>query len=384
MLKNMIIMLVAVGAIIAGLVYFKVGQIKTAMAMGALMAPPPPAVSTMVAKEDAWPTTLYAVGTVDAVQGVKVSAELDGVVTEISFESGAVVKKGTLLAKQDTSTEETQLASALASAELAKIDLERMKGLRASETVSQSTLDAAIATARQSIAEVARNRTYIEKKSIRAPFDGRLGIRAINLGQQLRSGDMVVALETFDPVYVNFSLPQQSIGELKAGQIVKVSLDAYGTRQFEGTITAINPRVDTANRNVQVQATFINTDGALLPGMFCRVNVLVGEVKNYITIPSTAISYNPYGDAVYVLVDLKDDKGVVQKGKDGKPVRGVHQQFVVTGPSRGDQVAILSGINPGDEIVTSGVMKLQNNMPVNINNEPLAPSNSATPNPVES
>lgn len=375
MWSKMFIMLGVFIVVVGSLAAVKTVEIQQAIANGAKMAPPPPAITTAVVLEEEWPDTLLAIGTVQAVQGVQVSSEVDGRVTAIFFDSGEKVQAGQVLVQLDTSIEEAELASAQAQADLAKIDGQRSRELRATDAVPQSHLDAALAEERRSQAVVEQIKAIIAKKQVKAPFAGRLGLRQVNLGQNLRAGDPVAALETFDQVYINFALPQQHLSRLSLGQKVRVTVDAFLQQEFPGMITAINPRVDDATRNIMIQATLPNPEDLLLPGMYARVEVKTGESPVLVTIPASAISYNPYGDAVYVLDDVELP--------DGSKARGVRQVFVKLGPSRGDQVAVLSGLSAGQEIATSGIMKLRNNTPVQVNNE-IQPSASAAPQPVES
>ncbi len=375
MWSKMWLMLGVFVVVVGTLAAVKTGQIQRAIAAGAKMAPPPPAITTAIAREEEWPDTLSAIGTVQAVQGVQISPEVGGRVTGIFFHSGDKVEDGQVLLQLDTSIEDAELASALAQAELAKIDAQRSRELRAADAVPQSHLDAALAEERRTQALVAQIQAVIAKKQVRAPFAGRLGIRLVNVGQNLRPGDVVAGLETYDQVYVNFTLPQQQLSRLAVGQPVRLTVDAFPGREFAGTITAIDPRVDEVVRHVRVQATFSNPEELLLPGMYAQVQVMTGKNPMLVTIPASAVSYNPYGDAVYVVEEISLP--------DGSKTKGVKQVFVKLGPSRGDQVAVLSGIIPGQEIATSGIMKLRNNSPVQVNNE-IHPSADAAPQPVES
>jgi membrane fusion protein (multidrug efflux system) len=292
-------------------------------------------------------------------------------VTQIAFESGAQVNKGDLLVQLDVSTEQAQLASAVAAADLARINLQRAQELRAKDTNSQAELDAGEAQARQTVANADAIRAVIAKKTIRAPFAGRTGIRQINLGQFIKGGTAIVPLQAMDPLFMNFSLPQQDVTDLKVGQSVQVTIDAYPGVLFKGEINAINARVDDSNRNVQVQATVRNADERIRPGMFGGVDVVLPQQDKLVTLPQTAISFSPYGSSVYV---------VENKGKDasGRPVLTVRQQFVQTGSQRGDQVAVIKGVKAGDEVVTAGQLKLRNGSAVEINNA-VAPANSPQP-----
>ncbi len=367
MVFMLLAMVVLVGGIVGSRIYFGV---KMGRAMAA-QKPPPVAVSAVAAREASWSLSLHTVGSFAPVQGVTLDAELDGVVTAIAFASGATVQAGDLLLRQDTSAEEAQLTSAEARLELARLSLDRARELRARATNSQADLDAATAAFRQAGGEVAAIKAAIAKKTIRAPFAGRLGIRQANLGQLLRTGSAIVALETEDPIYLNFTLPQQNAREVAVGHRVRVTTDAYPGAAFDGEISAINPGIDAATRALQVQATFHNPDGRLRSGMFASVEVLLPEAEKVVYVPLSALVYNPYGDAVYVVED---------KGRDeaGQPNLVVRQQFVQAGVTRGDLVALVKGVSAGDQIVTTGQLKLRNGTRVVINNAVAA---SASPAP---
>jgi membrane fusion protein (multidrug efflux system) len=358
--------IVVIGAI-AG---WKIMTIRAVMARMATQKPQPTVVSSMKAAEQIWQRRLHAVGSFTAVQGVTVTNELDGTVVQIAFESGARVKQGDLLVQLDISSEQALLANAVASADLAALNLKRAQDLRTKDSNSQSDLDASEAQARQTAANVDGIRATIAKKTIRAPFTGRLGIREVNLGQFLKGGTTVVPLQALDPIFVNFSMPQQDVIDLKVGQSVQVTIDAYPGTVFDGSINAINSKVDDASRNVQVQATLANADERIKPGMFASVDVVLPAEDRYVTLPLTAITYNPYGDSVYVV----EDKG---KDAEGHPILTVRQQFVELGAQRGDQVAVLKGVKPGEEIVTAGQLKLRNGSAVEINNTVPIESNPA-------
>ena len=368
MAKRMILMLLAMGLLVGGVLGYKLyGRYMMNKAMAA-QKPPPATVSVTEARELTWEPTLHAVGSLAAVQGIIVNAQLDGAVTRIAFESGATVKAGDLLIQQDISAEEAQLANAQAGAVLARLNLDRAKELRAQSTNAQADLDAATAASEQTHATVEELKAVIDKRTIRAPFDGGLGIRQVSLGQFLRSGAAVVTLQMLDPIYVNFALPQQNVAQVAAGQPVRVSVDAYPGEVFAGAVNALNPDVDDATRNFQIQATLKNPDGRLRPGMFGSVEVQLPASEKVVTLPLSAIVYNPYGNAVYVV------EGQGKKGGD----LTVRQQFVQTGATRGDQVAVTKGVNSGDVVVTAGQLKLRNGASIVINNK-VTPSNSAAP-----
>ncbi len=374
MRKQMLIMLAVVGAFIAAIGAYKFLQIKAAIAAGASWQPPPEAVTTIVTSREDWPATLTPIGSVAAVHGVTVSADLPGIVESIAFESGRQVRAGEVLVRLDTSQERAQLAAAEAQRDLAKLNADRAAKLVEKEVISQAEFDQSAAEAKQAEARVGEIRAVIDRKQIRAPFAGTLGIRKVNLGQYLAGGDPVVPLQSMDPVYVNFSVPQQQVGELRLGCTVRVSAESLTVRPT-GRVTAINSEVDPATRNVQVQATFENPRARLRPGMFVDVEVSLGNHDAVIALPASAISYAPYGNSVFVVTELK--------GPNGKPYRGVQQRFVKLGPGRGDQVAVTSGVQPGEEVVTSGVFKLRSGAAVLVNNK-VQPANNPAPKPEDS
>jgi len=375
MVKRMSIMLAATMTIVAALGFVKFKQIQTAIAQGAAFQPPPEAVTTIVAHQEDWPTTLSAIGTVAAVRGVTIGADLPGVVERIAFESGQAVRQGDVLAILDTRQERAQLAAADAQHELARLNYDRMNGLLNERVISRAEFDQATADQRQAEARTGEIRAAIDRKTIRAPFTGILGIRQVNLGQYLSAGDALVTLESLDPIYVNFGVPQQSAGDMRPGRTVRVTTDDAAATAFGGRITAIDSVVDANTRNVQVQATVPNHDRRLRPGMFVQTDVAVGTSESVISLPASAINYAPYGNSVFVVGDIK--------GEDGRVYKGVRQQFVKLAGARGDQVAVTSGVKPGDEVVTSGVFKLRNGGAVQINNT-VKPSNNPKPKPENS
>ena len=385
----MIVMLTVAVGIIASLGFVKFRQIQDAMGQAASFQPPPEAVTTIVAQEEKWPAALSAIGTVAAVQGVTVSADLPGIVAHIAFESGAFVNEGDLLVQLDTKQEQAQLAqqqarlaAVEAARELARLNFERMSGLVNDGAITRAEYDRAAAEQKQSVAEQAQTEAQIEeiratiaRKTIRAPFSGVLGLRQVNLGQYLSGGSSIVPLQSLDPIYVNFGLPQQDAGQVRVGQPVRITAENVAGFAFTGRVTAINSIVDEATRNVQIQATLANSKDKLRPGMFVQAEVLLGANQPAVTLPASAISYAPYGDSVFVVENLKDPKG--------HEYVGVRQQFVKIGPARGDQIAVLSGIKPKEEIVTSGVFKLRNGSAVFVNNK-VQPDNKPAPKPEDS
>jgi membrane fusion protein (multidrug efflux system) len=378
MLKRMIVMLAVTLGIVAALGFVKFKQVQTAIAQGAAYQPPPEAVTTIVAAREEWPSTLTAIGTVAAVRGVTVSADLPGVVDRIAFDSGLSVREGDVLAVLDTRQERAQLAAAEAQLDLARVNFDRIRGLLDERVVSRAEFDRATADERQSKARVGEISAAIERKTIHAPFSGVLGLRHVNLGQYLSGGDAIVSLQSLNPIYVNFGVPQQAMAQVRAGRTVRVTADdragAAGTA-LRGQITAIDSVVDESTRNVQAQATLANAEGRLRPGMFVQAEVVVGAASAVISLPASAISYAPYGDSVFVVSDLKDP--------GGRTYRGVRQQFVKLGAARGDQIAVISGVKAGDEVVTSGVFKLRNGAAVHINNT-VRPGNNPAPKPENS
>jgi membrane fusion protein (multidrug efflux system) len=336
---------------------------------------PPTTVTSTEVKEEDWAPILSSVGSVSAVQGAVVSAELAGIVSEINFENGAEAKKGEVLMKLDASQEEALLRSAEAEAQLARTDLERSRDLAMKKVVSSAELDSAQSKFRRLNAVVDQMRSSIAKKTLIAPFDGQLGIRQVNVGQMINPGQQVVALTALDPVYVDFALPEQHLSRVSQDLEVRVRVDALPGREFKGKLTAINSMVDAATRNLPLQATLENPDHALRPGMFAKVNVVLPVKKSVLAIPATAISYAPYGDSVFVIEKKKDPKS----GRESQVLR---QQFIRTGETRGDFVTVTNGLKAGEVVVSSGVFKLRNGMEVTINNE-LAPKPELSPSPAQ-
>lgn len=374
MTKRMLVMLVAVAVFVAVLGGLKYRQVKAGMAEGESFQPPPEAVTTIVAERSDWPNTIRGIGTMNAVQGVMVSADLPGIVAKISFESGRPVRAGDLLVALDARQEQAQLAAARAQLELSRQQYERISGLRKKGVTSQAELDQVEAQLAQAEARVGEIEATIDRKKIRAPFSGVLGIRQVNLGQYLPGGAPVVELQALDPIYADFTVPQQDIGRLPIGSPVEVEADK-GQIQAEGRVSAVDAVVDPATRNLKVRAEFDNKDGRLRPGMFVEVRVGLGSAEALVTVPATAISYAPYGDSVFIVEDAPDAEGGEKKQ--------VRQKFVQLAGTRGDQVALSSGVEPGQEVVTSGVFKLRNGAAVLVNNE-VQPSNDPAPRPENS
>jgi membrane fusion protein (multidrug efflux system) len=353
-------------AALAAIFGYKVFTIRQAIAAHAAMQVPPVTVSAAAVVEETWPNTLSAIGSLSSHRGITVKSELEGLVRSVVAESGAVVAEGDALVTLDTASEEAQLSGLEAEARLAELNFNRAHDLRARGTNTQSDLDAAEATAAQTRAAVAQLKVTIAKKHIVAPFAGRLGIVKVFPGQFLNKGDALVVLESIDPIYADFSLPQQEIAHVSVGQTVRLAIDAYPGRTFESKITAISPRVADATRSVDLRATLENKDESLRPGMFARAEIVLPSTDRALVVPSAAVVYNPYGETVYVI-----ENGVAQ------------QRFIQTGVTRGDLTLVRSGLKIGDRIVTSGQVKLRNGAAVQINNA-AAPDANPAPKPTES
>ena len=421
-MKRWLLLIVVVVLIVATLGFLKYRGIQKMIDGFKAQGEPKSVVSTLKAASADWQPELAAVGSLRAVRGVDLSTEVSGLVRTINFKSGDEVKAGTLLMQMVDDSDVASLKALQATAELNQIILQRdLKQLEA-EAIAQSQVDTDRGNLKSSYAQVAQQQALVAKKAIRAPFDGKLGITTVNPGQYINPGDTIVTLQQLDPIYVDFTLPQQSLSQLKNGQAIRATSDSVPGLDFDGTISAINPLVDTATRNVKLQATIRNPDKKLLPGMFANVKIATGEPRRYITLPQTAVTYNPYGETVYVLVprgqenaddpnkpdalkqsqaldksesELKAKQAAASKdGKDAKagatpadakqpdgpPPMVARQVFIEVGPTRGDQVAVLKGLKEGDEVVTSGQLKLKNGMLVIVNND-VQPANDAHPTP---
>lgn len=381
MVKRMVIMLLAVGLVltaIAGFQSFKAHIIKKVMAS---FANAPETVSTIEAAYQSWQPALSAVGTLTAVQGANLSLQVPGVVSEIDFKSGEDVQKGQVLLRLRADDDEARLRALQATADLARITYERDRKLPPGRVISQATLDTDAANFENAEAQVATQRAIVDQKTLRAPFSGHLGIRAVDLGQYLPAGATVVGLQALDTLFADFYLPQQDLSRIAVDQQITAAIDAWPGHSFPGRIVAINPNVDPSSRNVLVRAELANPGHLLLPGMFATLSIGTGAEENHITLPATAIAYNSYGDSVFVVVPTPSEDENSQGGKSqhGKStVKIAEQKFITLGPARGDQVAVLKGVEPGDIIVTAGQMKLHNGSPVVINNA-IQPANSANP-----
>jgi len=366
-----ILALLAVIVILAGI---KAAQIATMIKAGKSFAPPPEAVTSAKVEAVEWQASRPAVGTLVAVRGVTLASEVAGLVREIGFDSGAFVRRDDTLVKLDTSVEEAQLASAKADADLAKTSLARARALRAAGSNTPADLDQAETRARSAAANVATLQATIAKKTIRAPFEGRLSIRQVELGQVMASGTPIASLQSIDPIHAEFWLPQQTLAELKIGMKARLRTDVFPQASWEGALTTINSEVDVATRNVRVRATVPNADGRLRAGMFANVELLSPEKRSVLVIPATAVLYAPYGDSVFALEEKRDPAG--------NPTLIAHQKFVRLGERRGDLVAVVNGLAAGETIVSSGAFKLRNGSPVVVRNE-LAPKAEVNPQPVD-
>ena len=375
MTKRMIIMLVLIGIVFGAIFGFQAFKGRMMKKFMSSMGSAAQTVSTMKAAYQDWQPRLEAVGSLRAVNGVDISPQLAGTVTAIPFQQGEDVKQGAVLLQLYADDDIAKLEALKVAADLAKTTYERDKKQLEVKAVSQQTLDTDAANLKQAIANIAEQQALVDKKTIRAPFSGHLGIRAVDLGQYLNAGTAIVSLHALDPIYVDFSIPQNQLREIKIGQEVTAKIDAFPNEYFSGKIAVINPEVDTTTLNVKVRAKLENSDHKLLPGMYATVDIATGSSQRFITLPQTAITYNPYGDIVYL---------VEAQGKDekGNPKLVAKQMIVTTGETRGDQVAVLKGVNEGDTVVTAGQIKLRNGVPVMINNS-IEPSFEPNPQPVD-
>jgi membrane fusion protein (multidrug efflux system) len=358
-------------AVLGAIFGFKNLQVRAAKAAQAARKPAPATVTTATAVQEKWRNSLHAVGSLESFRGVTIRSEIEGRVVRVAFESGARVAEGDVLVEMDTATESAQLRNNEASARLAELNLARARELRQNSTNTQADLDTAEAVAAQTAATLDATKATLAKKRIVAPFAGRVGIRQVNPGQFLNKADTVVTLEATDPIYADFTLPQQDITQLRPGLPVHVSIDAFPDKVFAGVIEAIDPRLNGTTRNLRLRAAVPNADESLHPGMYARIDVLLPEETEVIVLPATAIVYSPYGDSVYVV------------GKDDKGGLSVQQRFVKAGAKRGDQVSLLAGVKAGEEIVTAGQGKLRPGTSVTVNNA-VVPTNSPAPKPAES
>lgn len=375
MWKKMALMLVGFALFLGAVAGYKYYQIQSMIAMYASMTPPPESVTTAIANESVIPQTIEETGSFASVQGVMVSAEEPGKVVQIGFESGQKVQKGDLLVQIDISVEQAQLESSKAKSELALANLSRLKNLSGTGAISQKEMDDADSQVKQTQAEIDQLKATIARKTIRAPFAGVTGIRQIQVGQYLSAGNPIVPLQTLNPIYLNFAVPQQDVARLVVGQTVKVSVDAFPNDSFEGKVTAINPQVNETTRTIQVQATMQNPTEKVRPGMFAKAAVILSESQKYVLVPATAVNRAPYGDSIYIAEKMKDPQ-------TGKEYLGARQVFVKLGPMRGDLIAVLDGVPGGSEVVTSGLFKLHPNAAIQVNNE-VVPDANTHPKPAD-
>jgi membrane fusion protein (multidrug efflux system) len=376
MTKRMVIMLIAVAIVFGGIFGFQAFKASMIKKFMTAMGSPPQTVSAAKASYSEWQPKLEAVGSLRAVLGADLSLEVAGVVDTITFNSGDDIEQGKLLLKLRAGDDVAKLESLRAVAELNEITYERDQKQFKMQAVSQATLDTDAANLKNAKAQVVQQQAILDKKFLRAPFDGHLGIRAVDLGQYLSAGTPIVTLQALDPIFVDFFVPQQSVDQVRLGQSVIVKVGVFKDQTFAGEISAINPKVDAGSRNVQIRATLKNPDHKLLPGMYATVDIATGAPQSYITLPQTAISFNPYGDTVYVV----DSKAADANGKPPQLI--ARQTFVTTGPTRGDQVAVLKGIDEGDLIVTAGQIKLHNGSTILIDNS-ITPTADAAPVPID-
>ncbi len=375
MAKRMVIMLVIVGLLFGGIFGFLAFRSYMIKKYLATMKAPPATVTAIKAAAEPWQPQLNVVGNLRAVRGVDVTSEIAGLVRGLHFKSGDQVRAGQLLVQLNADADIALLRSLEAAAELARTTYARDKAQYEAQAISKAALDIAQADLKSKQAQVAEQAAIVDKKAIRAPFAGRLGISTINLGQYVNPGDKIVTLQSIDPVFADFYVPQQQLARIALGQKTIVSADTYPGQKFDGKITAINPKVESDSRNVLVEATIANHKHELLPGMYASIEVEAGAKQKFLTLPQTAVAFNPYGDTVFIV----EQNG---KGADGKPLLTVKQNFITVGDTRGDQVAVLDGIKQGDLVVTSGQLKLKNGSTVIINNR-VQPSNDAAPKPVD-
>jgi membrane fusion protein (multidrug efflux system) len=362
----------AIVALVGGLAAIKFTQISSLMSMGKAMqklGPPPEAVSSATAEEQTWGGSMSAVGTIASAKGVAISNEVPGIVSRIHFESGAFVKQGQILVELDSRAERAQLASIEARRDLATSNVGRTRALVADQALSQAQLDADESALKTSTADLKALHAQIDRKLVRAPFAGRLGIRQVNLGQYLNPGTVLTELEAIDVVFVDFTLPQQRLDTVKTGMPVKVAVEGIAGLSADGTVNAINPTVDATTRTLKLRASVPNKDEKLRPGMFAKVTVVLPEQGAIVAVPASAVVRASYGDSVFVIEDKKDESGAVAKGPDGKPAKIARQQFVRLGEARGDFIAVADGVKAGQELVSAGAFKLRNNAGIVVNND---------------
>ena len=368
---NVLFVILALLALVGTLGFIKFSQISSLMAMGKAYeksGPPPETVASGVSKKQSWGAQLSAVGTIAPVKGVALSNDAAGLVSKIRFESGQLVKEGQVLVELDTSVERAQLASAVVRHDLALVNVNRSRALIKEQVTSQAQVDTDEAQAKSSATDAQTIQAQIARKIVRAPFSGRLGIRAVNVGQYLNPGTTLTVLQAIGAVYVDFSLPQQQLGSITVGMPVKVSIEGSPDAAFDGTIAAIDPTVDSATRMIKLRASVPNQDDKLSPGMFVNVAVVLPDQGQVVTIPLTAVVHASFGDSVFVIEDKKPDAPGSRTSQSGQVIKNARQQFVRLGQARGDFVAVLDGVTEGQELVTAGAFKLRNNSPIVVDN----------------
>jgi membrane fusion protein (multidrug efflux system) len=382
-----IVSIVGIVVVMVSLVGIKVGQIRAMMQAGKSFVPPPEVVTSAKVEAALWQSRRSAIGTLVAVHDAVLGAELPGLIREVAFTSGTTVKRGAVMVRLDTTNEEAQLASAKADLELALATLERARALRKGGANTPADLEVAEARAKQTQAAVASIQATIAKKTIRAPFDGRVAIKQVERGQVVSPGTPIATLQSVDPIYAEFSLPQQALADLKVGQIATMRVDSFPDRTWRGTVSTVNSQVDSATRNIRIRATFPNQDGLLRPGLFANLEVNASDRHQVLTIPATAVVYAPYGDTVFVLDDADRNPRAEHKrddqGKAGEqPTFAVQPRFVRLGERRGDFVAVVSGLKQGETVVSNGAFKLRKGVRVALNND-LAPPARLDPRPTD-
>ena len=363
-MKKYLVIIAGIVVLVGVIGAIKASQIFTLINAFSTMQMPPTVISATTVEEQEWEMTLDSIGTLEAAQGVIVTADIPGRVTEILFKAGAEVKAGDILIRQDISSESAQLRAAEANVALTRANLERSETLLQKQVASKAEYDAADARFKEAVAQADNIRTVIDKKTVKAPFDGRLGIRQINVGSDLTTGDAIVSLQAVSPIYVNFSLPQRDLSKLQLNYKVRIETDAVPGKTFEGQITTMNPEIDPMTRSLRLQGTLSNEEGSLLPGMYAKVSVVLPEKKSVLAVPGTAISYATYGDSIFKVVDQENEES-------GEVLKIAQQSFVRLGESRGDYVAIEAGVEAGETIVSTGVFKIQNGAPIAVNNDSL-------------
>jgi membrane fusion protein (multidrug efflux system) len=377
--KVWLVSIVGILVVIVSLVGVKIGQIRAMVQAGQSFVPPPESVTSAKVQASVWQSRRSAIGSLVAVHDAVLGAELPGLIREVAFTSGSEVKRGAVMIKLDTTNEEAQLAAAKADMELAVANLARARTLRKGQANTPADLEAAEARAKQSQAAVANIAATISKKTIRAPFDGRVAMKQVERGQVVSPGTAVATLQSVDPIYAEFQLPQQALADLKVGQETVMRIDSFPGKVWKGTISTLNSQVDPATRNIRVRATFANKDGQLRPGLFAKVDVNASDERDVLVIPTTAVVYAPYGDTVFVLDKAKD---VRADGKQGPPALEAQPRFVRLGERRGDLVAIVSGLKEGETVVSNGAFKLRKGARVVLNND-LAPPVELDPKPTD-